>query len=185
MYRTWYKKMNFWIQAGCPRATLNHDNDDETLCEALETIYPLWSESATIIWKGIYIPLSYKYDLSVIIVDLIDILNNLILLENGRHEINWPSNSFSAIWTFYWGNKDNLEIDAKWEFLTGGIEILLSRHRKISLNKIEFIYEWKQIFFNVIKGLKKAGYDEESIPEMKKLIKLFNEIESFGILYKD
>jgi hypothetical protein len=66
-----------WIQAGCPRNTAEHDRDDEDLCEAVETVFPLEAECMVMVWSGVYIPLSYKYDLGVMLADIIEIMRGV------------------------------------------------------------------------------------------------------------
>ena len=56
--------MKFLIQANSPECTMNFDKEDYNLATAIETIFPLMTENAILMWHHLCIPLSYKYDIS-------------------------------------------------------------------------------------------------------------------------
>ncbi|HHR2550667.1 TPA: hypothetical protein ACSY39_10840 [Listeria monocytogenes] len=57
--------MNFFIQANTPQKTGVFESDDYDLSTAIETIFPMLTEDAILVWNHIYVPLSYKYDISL------------------------------------------------------------------------------------------------------------------------
>ena len=62
---------NFYIQANNPRVLKEHDLEDKNISDAMETIFPLYTESAVMMWNHICVPLSYKYDISYMMDDML------------------------------------------------------------------------------------------------------------------
>jgi hypothetical protein len=54
------KKFMFDIQINNPKASEIADENDKTLEDAIESIFPLSNEYAFLIWNHIYIPLTYR-----------------------------------------------------------------------------------------------------------------------------
>ena len=176
--------MEFWIQASCPKYTKSFDSDDESLSDAIQTVFPMLTEKAFLIWKAIYIPLCYKYDISIMANDILDMLENLINKSTGDMSIHWASDTFANVWMLEWNN-DYLEIEAQWNSVIGGTEQILSTKGSIKIPKQRFIAEWGGILNNVIIGLKQSGYTEDKLCGMSKLIEIFNKVEGKGVLYSD
>lgn len=174
--------MNFLIQASNPKIISNFNSDDETLDEAIESIYPLLTESAIIVWNKIYIPLSYKYDISVIIFDAMKMIEILLSSEKGAYEIHWPSNTFSAIWRLTWDN-NQLVIKSKWNNVLGNLSDLLNSYNELKIDKYSFVNEWGIILKKIIIDLNKTGYNKDNLSEIKDLIKISQNIQGTGILY--
>lgn len=178
------REMDFWIQAGDPRTTRHFDDEDTNLDEAVETIFPLRTESAFMVWRGVHIPLGYKYDLSVMLNDILDMLERLGAEASGRHTVSWPSNTFSVEWNMKWRG-EVLEIDAEWHSLAGDTEKILKNRENIAVEKDSFIAEWKKPLENIVEALTSSGYDEERLPGMSRLAKQCKEIRRPGILYRE
>ena len=52
--------MIFAVQVSNPEASGKLESDDESFQEAIESLFPLHTEYAFIIWNNVYVPLSYK-----------------------------------------------------------------------------------------------------------------------------
>lgn len=176
--------MDFRIQAGAPRITGQFDEEDENLAEAIETIFPLYTEDAILVWKNIYIPLSYKYDLSIMIEDVLNMLEKLRKHPLGEWKIHWASDSFRNSWYMYW-EKETLIISAEWRSVVGSTENLLKEKGEIKVPLLSFIAEWRKLLGNLITALEKSGYSEEQLPGMDRLILEYHEIPHDGILYEN
>lgn len=101
-----------------PRTVQIHDAADDSLCAALETVFPLYTEDAIINWNHVYVPVSYKYDLSVMVDDVLQIIEALQSSPQGRLVNHWPSNTFAASWEIDW--KDGmLKIHSEWTSVVG------------------------------------------------------------------
>jgi len=175
--------MNFRIQVNCPRISGILNEDDESLDEAIETVFLLNTETMIMIWNDVYIPLTYKYDLSVIMKDIMIMLEKLCNSSSGKLTIHWPSNTFSSIWNFQW--EDNkLKIDTRWFTVIGDTEGLLNSRNVIEIDKTSFIQEWKTLLLKIRWALEESGYNSAKIPEMERLAHHCNIIPGGGILYQ-
>lgn len=175
--------LSFYIQASNPKSRGDADSSDETLADAIESIFPLETENAILMWNYISVPLSYKYDISYMMEDILLLLNALQNRESGEIIIHWLPDTFRCDWTIRWDTK-KLDIQSQWENTVGHLERLLNESPNISLLKSDFIREWKSILGIAITGLKCCGYTEKEIKGMKQLIEQYKGIKENGILYK-
>ncbi len=150
--------LNFCIQAGNPKVQCTLDDTDKCLSDAIETIFPLYTENAILVWNHICIPLSYKYDISYMMDDIISLLSSLQREKSGRKVIHWLPDTFRCDWFVKWG-RGELEIRSKWECT--------------------------EVLNNVMKGLELCGYDASKIGGMEALIKCCNDIKESGIYYRN
>lgn len=158
--------------------------DDECLSDAIENTFPLNTESAMLVWNHISIPLSYKYDISYMMEDILDLILDLQEMERGKKVIHWLPDTFRCNWTISW-EEGQLVIESQWECTVGHLERLLNSKPMLTLSTEVFISEWKEVLHTVIKGLKGCGYDENKIGGMKRLLERYNSIKEAGILYKE
>lgn len=176
-------KMEFCIQASNPKTQDIVNSDDESLSDAIESAFLLNTENAILTWKYISIPLSYKYDISYMIDDLLKLLYSLQNMERGEMKIHWLPDTFRCDWSITW-NHGRMEIESHWEYIAGHLEKLLINYPQLSVSVKYFVSEWKEILNIVLKGLKRCGYCENRIKGMWQLAAQFNSIENSGILYQ-
>lgn len=175
--------MNFRIQVSKPYNNGEFCYEDKKLSEAIETIFPMMTEDAFLVWNHIYIPLNYKYDVSYMIEDILSMLKRIRDIK-GEIKINWASNSFACSWILVW-NKDDLNINTSWNCVTGNTEELLNSFNNVKINKTEFICEWKMILGVIIENLEKCGYNKDNLKDMNIIYEEFNLIKEYGILYSN
>ena len=176
--------MRFCIQASHPKTTKTFDSDDETLGECVETVFPLDTEMALMNWLGVFVPLNYKYSISTILSDILEMLDAVLEKEQGKFEVVWPSSDFNGRWSLFW-ESDNLVIEANWESVIGDTEILLNSRGPVKMGKSAFLNEWKALLEVVLSGLLDCGYDESVIADISKLKMIYSRIERYGVLYGD
>lgn len=176
------QKMEFRIQASNPRNNGYFCSEDEKISEAIETIFPMMTEEALLVWNTIYIPLNYKYDISVMIEDILIMLNNLRAKKQGNMSINWASNTFLSKWELQW-EENKLLINTNWNMVLGHTEDLLNESNSIRVDKTSFMEEWKKLLEVLVINLKKCNYSVYNLLDLKKLIQEFNSIPKSGILY--
>ena len=174
--------MDFYIQASCPQRIEIFNETDSNLWDAIESIYPLYCESAFIMWKGIAISLSYKYDISIIMDDILYMLTLLQKEERHSYAVQWPSNTFNHIWELDWKNNE-LTIHSEWHDLPSSLEEILSENNKIMVDKIQFIREWKKVLSIIKNDLTECGYSSKQIEGLDKLKLIEENVDEFGILY--
>ena len=69
--------MNFYIQTSNPYIINETNAYDNKLSEAIESVFPMNTEELILFWNHVGIPLSYKYDISYMIDDILMILKNM------------------------------------------------------------------------------------------------------------
>ena len=175
--------MEFFMQASLPESTMEYDSEDYNLSTAIETAFPLFTEDAFLIWNRVCVPLSYKYDISYMIDDILEMLKNIRINLEGEMIIEWTSDTFSGTWNMKWG-EENLFIIADWENVVGGTKDILNKNKNITISKMAFANEWKKVLHNIIKALLGSGYTKE-LQGMESLMEEFELINQYGILYKN
>jgi hypothetical protein len=176
--------MEFFIQVSKPICLNNYDNADESLADAMETIFPLLTEGAIIMWNYIPIRLSYKYDISYMLDDIVDMLLMIRTKEKGKMEIQWLPDTFRCDWKLQW-NEGTIKIKSEWGGIIGDLEKILNKNSEVCLKVNEFRGEWKKLLELVIKNLKNSGYQENQIRNMDNLLVEYNKISEEGILYQE
>lgn len=183
IWRNLYNMM-FCIQASNPRVLNEYDKTDDDLSSAIETAFPMMTEDAIMVWHNIHIPLSYKYDISYMVGDILNLLKRLREDLGGEQKICWLPDTFRSDWIVRWKN-NLIDIEAYWEDTAGDLSAMLNNTSNITLAKQDFIYEWKQLLGNVINGLRKCGYNEVNIAGMAGLVHEFSMVDNEGILYRN
>lgn len=174
----------FYIQASNPIYDSTIDENDRKLMEVIETIYPMRTESAIMVWNYISIPLSYKYDISYMINDIIKVLQELMTKQEGILKINWLPDTFRCQWLIKW-KEDIIEVNSLWNSVVGDISDNLNRVPSISMNKWDFVNEWERVFYNIGLALKECGYNKENLEDMGRFNQICTMFTSRGILYQN
>jgi hypothetical protein len=175
--------MNYFaIQTNNPIANQFANEEVEYLYEAIERIFPDSTEEAYLIWNWVPIRVSYKYDLYVMIDDILTLLNSLIASAQGSHEVFWGSNTLNAIWKLEWVG-EQLKIESEWNMVAGNYESLLNSRSQLKINKNIFLSEWKSFLQKIIE---KVDYSEIKIKDydnVEMLHKIESSINKLGRLY--
>jgi hypothetical protein len=53
-------------------------DEDEHIGDAIQTVFPMWTEDAYLVWNGVHVPISYKYTLSFLIQDVVTMLERFV-----------------------------------------------------------------------------------------------------------
>lgn len=174
--------MTFCIQVSNPRLIAGDINieNDYSLGDVLESIYDWNSEKVIITWNNIYIPLSYKYDISIMVDDIVYMLKSVLSSEEGDIKFDWPSNTFDVNWQIHW-DKELLRIESHWNEVLGGLTELLNKKNNVQLKKSDFLNEWKMLLQKLNTHLKEAQLENSKyVRELEGLIK---QIKGYGLLY--
>jgi hypothetical protein len=174
----------FIIQSSNPRSESACDPDDASLSDAIQTVFPMDTEDMLIVWNGIYVPLSYKYDVSLMTDDILDLCSDIIAAAEGYRRICWPSNTFAAVWDIRWGS-DIVTVQTQWNRVVGGTEALLVARSCISIPREDFLAEWKRPLEIVADALRKAGYTQKQIPRVAFLDDIITKLPDHGHLYRE
>lgn len=177
------ENFSFVIQAGNPRTLQQFDADDESVADALQTVFPLQAEDALLNWNGIFVPLSYKYDVSLMIEDAVALVREVLHHSSGQMTVHWPSNTFAATWRVSW-TREVVKIDADWMQVVGGTEALLRAKPAVAVAKADFVAEWKKLFETTIVALDRSGYSVTTLRGLDLLRDVAEELPSYGALYR-
>jgi hypothetical protein len=177
----------FCIQVSSPRLVSEPPNESEidTLSDAIEALYLLETERAYISWNWINVPLSYKYDVSVIVDDVVSMLSGLLSSDTGECAVTWPSSVFHATWDLRWRG-DELTIRSHWEAVSGGgrIEALLNAHSDLKVSRPEFLGEWASLLAAVVDGLSSRYLPKSVTEELDEARRVLSRIALRGVLYR-
>lgn len=176
--------IEFIIQASCPRALTAHEPDDESLSDAIQTVFPLATERAILMWNRICVPLSYKYDISELADDILRLLESMLAGGRGALVVEWPSSSFAAKWTITWTDATTA-IQAEWTSVSAGIESVLASRGHIEVPTREFLAEWRSLLVVVERALAGAGYTEAQLVGLEQLRRVIAELPGNSELYPD
>ena len=174
--------MTFTIQVSNPRFSGKFDPEDEALDECVETSFLLNTEMAIMEWNGLFIPLQYKYSISIMLPDILLMLRLLIENESGEHKITWPSNDFKACWYISWEG-DGLIIHSEWNSVICKLENMLNETSVLKVSTQAFVFEWKSLLDSVKHGLSECGYGDSKVDGIGELNDVSAQLESGGLLY--
>jgi hypothetical protein len=157
------------------------DPDDETIFGAIQQVFPMNTEDAVMSWNRILIKISYKYDLSQVIYDVLDLLEWVIAGHDGRRLVQWGSSTFFGVWNLS-RRGDELEITAEWQVVVGDLEKELNARPTVVMSASAFLREWKRPLEIVMSALVGAGYTEK-LGGFGRLRDLVARIDAPGVLY--
>lgn len=176
--------MNFYIQTSTPHILSQANVEDNTLSDAIESIFPMYTEELIMFWNHIGIPLSYKYDVSYMIDDILMILQHIQTKKSGELIIHWLPDTFRTDWKIEW-QEEIISIYANWENLKGDLQEILINSPQIEIQKNDFMCEWKMLLKLLISALKQNGYDLLINKQYDMLVKRFINIKEYGVLYRN
>ena len=162
--------MSFQIQPGNPKTQKPADHAVEDLSEAIEEIFRA-DEDALLWWNGLPVKISYKYDLSVLVDDLLPLLDKLLSSPTGTQHVYWGSNTFRAQWDLQWATQE-LEIQARWESVAGNYEELLNARPTVKIDQMLFVQEWQALLHKVLLKVSQANLELEDDASLQLLHKI-------------
>lgn len=171
-----------FLQASNPRSTTTRDAADESLSDALQTVFPLETERAILVWNGIYVPLGYKYDWSLMVDDVIDMCDSVLMRASGTREIHWPSGTFAAVWRLTWDPVD-VQVESEWSRVVGNTESLLNNSSVVSMERGAFLAEWRRPLEVAAEALVRAGYSRAQLARLGDLESILTRLPRYGRLY--
>lgn len=158
------------IQINNPVLLQIADAESMNLEDAIESIFPLDTEDLILIWNSLSIPLTYKYDISLMILDFIKVFHFLKDNKVDKLEIHWASNTFASIWRLKKRNA-SVEIKSEWKTVNGGAEGIFNKLNENTILINDFAEEIKKLLIFLKNSIEKSGIN-------------CNLIEDFAILEK-
>jgi hypothetical protein len=159
----------FSIQPSAPIVQPAHDAAD--LAAAIAAIYPMDTEDAILNWNRVPVRIGYRYDLSVLIDDLLPLLAAVSEQPAGEYRVEWGSDTFAARWDLGWSG-DELGITSEWHSISGDYQELLNDRRTVALRRAEFLGEWCGLLAKVLSAVERSGVLLERTSQLEQLRKL-------------
>jgi len=158
--------MSFSILCNNPRGGGSFNEADETLGDAVQSVFELDDEDAELDWNGIVSSLNYKYDFGMMVDDVVRMLKTMIMAASGNMIIEWVSTGFPFAWKIEWSD-DQVSVSTISRD-SGGRQKLLGREL-VETTKHEFIQEWQSILLMIKAKLVAAGYSDRYLSSLREL----------------
>lgn len=162
--------MEFAIQVNNPRYFYNVDEESLSINEILQDMFLSDTEYCILWWNHICIPLSYKYDVSVIFDDIVYMFKEVLNHKSGSLKIDWPSNTFRTDWNLSWNDRGEVMISTIWSDVLGGRSITndLNSENTLKIKKIDFLCEWKMLILKIIDVVSASGKMSLNLQTLRK-----------------
>lgn len=131
----------------------------------MQTVFKM-EDCSTLDWNGIEMPLSYKYDLSIMADDIVEMV---LAIENavlGTFEVAWPSSGFPYKWAIAW-NASTVKILAT-AMPVPGAEDLTGRE-SVQTSRSDFVAGWRDVLWIIFSCLEASGYKDTQLAGLKRL----------------
>lgn len=155
----------FELRAGTPACLGVHDESDSTLSDALQTIFSI-DDHATMAWHRLEFRLGYKYDISMMIDDIITMVLAVRQNDAGLFEVDWPSSGFPYLWSIEWSATD-VEVVARARDEPGAKE--LAGCELVRVERASFVRAWQSLLDIVLSCLVSSGYSSQQIAGFERL----------------
>lgn len=117
--------------------------------KAVGEMYSSGAEDAVLVWNRVPIRLTYRYDIAVLLDDLVPLLEEVRRPEFSGAGVFWGSDTFSAEWELTREGGD-LRIRARWHSTLGNHESSLTERGDVTVGAQEFVGEWSRILRRVV-----------------------------------
>jgi len=155
----------FALTSGVPALVAARDESDTTLSDAVQTIFPL-DERAFLEWNGLTLPLNYKYDISLMLEDIVDMVLAIRNTAAGQLQVDWPSSGFPFHWTIKW-NASEIEVHAQPRHEPGAVD--LKGREWIRVDRGSFLEAWQALLRAVLSCLEAVGYNSLQINALTRM----------------
>ncbi|MEU5808735.1 hypothetical protein [Streptomyces sp. NPDC047718] len=119
------------------------------LADAVGQMYSSESEDAVLVWNRVPIRLTYRYDIAVLLDDLVPLLEEVRRPGFSAAEVFWGSDTFRAEWELA-REGDGLRIRARWHSTLGNHESLLTERGDVAVAAEEFVREWSKVLWRIV-----------------------------------
>ena len=161
-----YIRMNFSLLVSNANHFLPRDEQDVTISEALQTIYPYTKEASVYMyWNGYILELYFCAEISDLIQDIFFLINSLG--DKKQFRVNWGSNIFFGTWDCLSDGK-YIKIKSDLQALRGGSETLkqLSHvSNEVTIQIDTFTKEWLKLLKQIKKDLERNGYNRNNLKD--------------------
>jgi hypothetical protein len=164
--------MSFYIEVSSPAILYCPSEVAIDVADAIETIFPT-HEDGFVVWDGVRIPFSYKYDLSVMYDDIPFCMTKIRESEAGNYNLCFGSNTFCVVWNLEWKDRV-ISITSQWIGLRGEIANEINNTCRYLECEVDiFIGEFKKLLQFINKNIEISSIvidDKDSFQELTNTI---------------
>jgi hypothetical protein len=124
-------------------------------------VFAASTEDAVLTWNYVPVLLGYKYNLSVMLPEILDMLEACTATPEGEHIVQFGSDSFLVDWRLRWSG-GQLALHGSWSCIRGNYQALLNERPDISLPLDEFTAEWKAVLERIVGAIDASGIQLEA-----------------------
>ncbi|HEX8658363.1 MAG TPA: hypothetical protein VF690_12545, partial [Hymenobacter sp.] len=144
------------------------DPQGKSVGEAVESCFPDSEDGAQLLWNGVVVHLSYKYDLSIVIHDVVDLVRHVRTCARGDFDIAWPSNTFHTTWQVATAD-GRVRITACW-YCVRGVAESLNAAPVAEATRADFLAQWVALLRLANRALVDTGYTPGELADWEPLI---------------
>ena len=163
----------FCVDSGSPDVLASSSYSAEDFADAIQHVFPMETSNALLVWQGVNIPLNYKYDVSVIVEDVVGMLEVLLPCDSGVFQFWFGSDTFGASFLMR-VNGDILSIRAVWDSVSGANEAVLNDASDLVVSKSLFISNWLKIIRIAAHGVSVSGVFIENDVLLRRAVDLLD-----------
>ncbi|MFD3544283.1 hypothetical protein ACFWUW_01440 [Streptomyces sp. NPDC058655] len=130
----------------------------DDLADAVGEMYSSQAEDAVLVWNQVPIRLTYRYDIAVMLDDLVPLLEEIRRPEFSETEVFWGSDTFSAEWKLTREGGD-LRIRARWYSTLGNHESSLTERGDATVGAEEFVRGWSEVLWRIVTDVKTGSVE--------------------------
>ncbi|HZN96441.1 MAG TPA: hypothetical protein VFB61_01765, partial [Gemmatimonadales bacterium] len=131
----------FDLEARSPGCSGSRDESDSTLSDAVQTIFSA-DDYAVMAWGAQEFRLGYKYDIGMMIDDIIEMILAIRKGDAGSFEVDWPSSGFPYLWSIKW-NAADVEIVARARDEPGAVGRV--GRESVRIDRADFVRAWQTL----------------------------------------
>ncbi|MEU2827832.1 hypothetical protein ABZ667_04060 [Streptomyces lavendulae] len=119
------------------------------LADAVGEMYSCEAEDAVLVWNRLPIRLTYRYDIAVLLDDLVPLLEEVRRPGFSGTEVFWGSDTFRAEWKLT-PEGGGLRIRARWHSTLGNHESSLTERGDVTVGAKEFVGAWCKVLRRIV-----------------------------------
>lgn len=163
-------ELAFNLHPGAPTSIRVASEAPEDLSHAVELCFPMETVDAVLLWHGHQIRIGYKYDVSVILEPLVDMLE--ACLESSPEHTFFGSDTLTADFRLSYRDEE-VVISANWESTLGPPLSVLNQEPTVIIKKTRFLECWARLLSvtaNAVRESNIASYVREDLASLDNLL---------------
>lgn len=168
----------FRIHPGHPRPNVGVAGIAADLSEAIAMCFPIDAADAEFVLRDVSVPLNYKYDLSVIVEDIVDLLEHCLRQESAK--VRLCSDTFNVSLSVR-PKAESVALRADWHSVVGNKEKQLNEIPTVIVPARHFLEQWARLLEVAFQGLDRTGLvirDTGLLDEARTVLRRVTELDA-------